>query len=155
MKTSKIICFFTMSFFFFGENFSQNIGINTTGTPANSSAGLDVDFTNKGVLIPRVALTSSTDATTIPSPATSLLIYNTATAGTSPNNVSPGYYYNRGTPASPVWVQVNYSTTSAASSPNMPILLYTRGTAAHSASNATKDAVCTSEYGSNYWTASV
>ena len=26
-------------------------------------------------------------------PAASLLLYNTATAGVSPNNVTPGYYY--------------------------------------------------------------
>ncbi|HPQ08292.1 MAG TPA: hypothetical protein PK995_03620 [Bacteroidia bacterium] len=81
---------------------AQNIGINATGTPPNNSAGLDVDFTNKGVLIPRVALTSASDAVTIPSPATSLLVYNTGTGGLSP----AGYYYNAGTPGSPNWVQL-------------------------------------------------
>ncbi|GAB4201730.1 MAG: hypothetical protein Fur0023_06610 [Bacteroidia bacterium] len=82
--------------------YSQNIGINATGTPPNSSAGLDVDFTNKGLLIPRVALASSTDAATIPSPATSLLVYNTGTGGLAP----AGYYYNAGTPVSPNWVRL-------------------------------------------------
>ena len=55
---------------------AQNIGINATGTPPNASAGLDIDFTNKGLLIPRVALTSATDVATIPSPVASLLVYN-------------------------------------------------------------------------------
>ena len=73
--------------------FAQNIGINAAGSLPNNSAGLDVDFTNKGMLVPRIALTSAIDATTISSPATSLLIYNTATAGSSPNAVTPGYYY--------------------------------------------------------------
>ncbi len=72
---------------------SQNVGINSTGATPNASAALDVDFSNKGMLIPRVALTGRTDVSTISSPATSLLVYNTATAGTSPNNVYPGYYY--------------------------------------------------------------
>jgi hypothetical protein len=60
---------------------------------SNSSAMLDVASNNKGVLIPRVSLTSTTDIRTIVSPATSLLIYNLTTVGTPPNNVSPGYYY--------------------------------------------------------------
>ncbi|PWN69030.1 hypothetical protein C1631_013250, partial [Chryseobacterium phosphatilyticum] len=37
--------------------------------------------TDKGVLLPRVPLTSSKDQTTIPSPAAGLLVYNTGTAG--------------------------------------------------------------------------
>lgn len=58
---------------------------------------LDVASSNKGVLIPRVSLTSTADISTIVSPATSLLVYNTSTIGTPPNNVSPGYYYWTGT----------------------------------------------------------
>lgn len=76
---------------------SQNFGISATGTTPNSSAGLDIDFTNKGVLIPRVALTSLTDAITVPTPATSLLVYSKGGA------VTDGYYYNSGIPGAPVW----------------------------------------------------
>lgn len=72
---------------------AQNIGINATGTAPVASAGLDVDFTNKGLLIPRVALTATNAAGPIAAPAISLFVYNTATAGISPNNVTPGYYY--------------------------------------------------------------
>lgn len=65
-------------------------GIGTT-TP-ETSAKLDVSSTNKGFLPPRVTLTSGTDTTTIPSPATGLLVYNTG------NNVGlvAGYYYWNG-----------------------------------------------------------
>ncbi|MFN7014604.1 MAG: hypothetical protein ACK4ON_10090, partial [Bacteroidia bacterium] len=76
---------------------AQNVGINATGAAPNASAGLDVDFTNRGVLIPRVALTATNAAGPIATPATSLLVYNTATAGTAPNNVTPGFYYWNGT----------------------------------------------------------
>ncbi|GIV27156.1 MAG: hypothetical protein KatS3mg027_0970 [Bacteroidia bacterium] len=93
-------------------SFSQNVGINPTGSAPNNSAGLDVDFTNKGLLIPRVALTSATDAATIPSPATSLLVYNTGTGGLSP----AGYYYNAGTPGSPNWVQLLPSSSGLSGS---------------------------------------
>jgi len=78
---------------------SQNVGINATGAAPDNSAGLDVNFTNKGVLFPKVNLTSITDAVTIPSPATGLMIWNTNSS--LPCGV--GFYYNAGTPASPVW----------------------------------------------------
>jgi hypothetical protein len=70
---------------------AQNIGINTTGVAANASAGLDVDFTNKGALIPRVSLTSNTDVITIASPANYLTVYNTNAAMTNGNGT--GMYY--------------------------------------------------------------
>lgn len=70
-------------------------------TPAGGAI-LDVKSTNMGFLPPRVALTGTSDASTISSPATGLMIYNTATAG----NVTPGYYFNSGTPAAPVWSRV-------------------------------------------------
>ncbi len=86
---------------------AQNIGINPTGVAPDNSAGLDVNFTNKGLLIPRVALTSATDGATIPSPANSLLVYNTGTGGLAP----AGYYYNAGTPGSPSWRRLLVSGT--------------------------------------------
>jgi len=76
--------------------FSQ-VSVNTNGSAPHNSAMLDVKSANKGLLIPQVALTGTLDNTTITSPATSLLIYNTATAGTFPNDVTPGYYYWNGT----------------------------------------------------------
>lgn len=81
-------------------SFGQNIGVNATGAAPAASAGFDIDFTNKGLLVPRVALTATNVAGPIAAPATSLLVYNTATAGVAPNNVLPGYYYWDGT----VWV---------------------------------------------------
>jgi len=88
---------------------AQNIGINSTGATPAASAMLDIVSTDKGLLIPRVALTATNVAAPITSPATSLLVYNTATAGTTPNNVIPGYYYWSGT----AWIAF---TNSAASS---------------------------------------
>lgn len=71
--------------------FSQNIGINTTGNVAHSSAMLDVDASNKGMLIPRVSLSSITDVTTISSPANGLVVYNTNPSMSNGNGV--GFYY--------------------------------------------------------------
>lgn len=77
--------------------YAQNIGISDVAITPDASSMLEVRSTNKGLLIPRVALTGTTSASPITSPATSLLVYNTATAGTAPNNVTPGYYYWTGT----------------------------------------------------------
>ncbi len=87
---------------------TNNIGF-FNGTP-DVSASLDItsldpisSLNNRGILIPRLSLTATNAASPITSPATSLLVYNTATAGTTPNNVLPGYYYNSNTPAAPIW----------------------------------------------------
>lgn len=81
---------------------SQNIGINSTGNAPDQSAGLDVDFTDKGVLIPRVALIETTNTAPITTPATALLVYNTANI----NDVTPGFYYWDGT----VWTRIGAGT---------------------------------------------
>lgn len=98
MKTISLRAFLCFSIYLLSTLSlkAQNVGINATGTAPDASAGLDIDFDNKGLLVPRVALTASNSASPITSPATSLLIYNTATAGTAPNNVYPGYYFWNG-----------------------------------------------------------
>lgn len=76
------------------STFAQ-IGVGTT-TPRGA---LDIQSTNGGLLTPQIALTSLTDNTTVRNlqtngvPVDGTIIWNTATAGTSPNNVTPGYYY--------------------------------------------------------------
>ncbi len=83
-----ILSIFTMN--------AQNVGINSTGASPDVSAGLDVSYTDKGLLIPRVALTATDAAGPITSPVTSLLVYNTATAGSGATAVTPGFYYWNG-----------------------------------------------------------
>jgi hypothetical protein len=70
------------------ETYSQNVGVGTTAPAAK----LDITSTNSGILIPRIALTGSNDATTVPSPMTSTMIYNTATI-TGTYAITPGFYY--------------------------------------------------------------
>ena len=98
MKTINLSTLITLTFLLITTSiFSQNVGINSTGLAPAASAGLDVNFANKGLLIPNVTLTGTGDILTVASPALSLMVYNTATAGVSPNNVIPGYYYWNGT----------------------------------------------------------
>lgn len=70
-----------------------------TITP-DASAKFQVDATNKGMLIPRVSLSTPTDGVTIPSPAKGLIVYNTNVTV----NMEEGFYTNYGTPASPQWI---------------------------------------------------
>lgn len=88
-KTITLLSLFAVTF-----SHAQNVGINSTGAAPVSSAALDVDMANKGILIPRVALTTTTAFAPVTGTATtSLLIYNTATAGAGATAVTPGYYY--------------------------------------------------------------
>jgi len=109
MKNYAIAIFVCEIVFFFNKGemlYAQNIGINSTGAAPNTSAMLDIDATNKGLLIPRIALASLTDAVTIPTPANSLLVYNTNAALSG----GVGYYYNSGTTVAPAWLK--FQTTA-------------------------------------------
>ncbi|WP_353117456.1 hypothetical protein [Myroides odoratus] len=70
---------------------TQKIGKNPM--TMHSSTVLEVEHDKKGVLFPRVALRSLEDIVTIPSPANALTVFNTASAGVTPNEVTVGYYY--------------------------------------------------------------
>ena len=69
----------------------QGMSISANGATPDNSAMLDVSSTNHGLLIPRVALTSLTDQTTISSPATYLTVYNT---NASIGNGTGMYYWS-------------------------------------------------------------
>lgn len=88
-----MIKFFIFSTLFVFGVFELNAQLSIGSTSPASSAILDVNASNKGFLPPRVALSSINDVATISSPATGLLVVNTSTSGTAPNNVFPGYYY--------------------------------------------------------------
>jgi hypothetical protein len=80
------------------KNYGQNVGINSTGNSPAASAALDIDFTDKGLLIPRVALTSTSTAAPITAPNNWLIVFNINTAG----DVWPGPYYWNGSQ----WVRI-------------------------------------------------
>ena len=85
-----------ISFCLFFTNISiSQVGIGTTN-PATGSM-LDISSDDKGVLIPRVALTGTDDTTTItPSATEGLLVFNTNTTSIGSTTVSEGFYYWNG-----------------------------------------------------------
>jgi hypothetical protein len=86
----------SMVVFFAGlfSGFSQNVGINISGTEPDISAMLDISSTTKGLLAPRM---SEAQKNAIVSPASGLLIFQT-------DGTQTGFYYNEGTPLTPNWV---------------------------------------------------
>lgn len=86
--------------FYIGQSSAQNVAINGDGSDPNASAMLDVKSTNKGLLIPRL---TQAQKSAITSPATGLLIFQT--------DGSAGFYYNTGTPAAPVWLNILNTST--------------------------------------------
>lgn len=100
MKNKILLLLAAILFSYFAS--AQNIAINNNAASPDASAILDVNSSTKGLLIPRIALSSLTDASTIPTPATGLLIFNTNTAVTT----GAGFYYNSGSTASPLWIKM-------------------------------------------------
>lgn len=80
---------------------TAQVGIGTT----DPKAMLDIQSSDNGILIPRVALTETSDQSPIIAltPEIGLLVFNTATV----NDVSPGFYYWNGTQ----WVELSGATT--------------------------------------------
>lgn len=92
----KKLCYVAVLFFITSIVVRGQVGIGTNAP--DNSAVLDVKSTNKGVLIPRVALTGTGDVTTIADPANGLMVYNTATANTGSTKViANNFYYFNGT----------------------------------------------------------
>ena len=83
--------YFIFAALLFSLQVSAQTGIGTSSP--HPSAKLEVASDRLGFLPPRIALTATNSASPITSPATGLVIFNTATAGTTPNTVLPGYYY--------------------------------------------------------------
>ena len=102
-----------------GFSVLAQLGVNSDNTPPDPSAGLDVKFTNKGLLPPRVALTAINSAVPVAAPAVGLLVYNTATSGTPPNNVLPGYH---------CWNGSNWIPVAPPQGTNIGDMLYWNGT---------------------------
>jgi len=89
------ISFLTLLLFYSLGGMSQ-VKIGGNPTTLNGNSILEVESTNKGILLPRIALTATNVFSPLSAHVAGMIIYNTATAGTTPTNVIPGYYYNNG-----------------------------------------------------------
>lgn len=84
------------SFFLSISLFAQKTGVGTKNP--NAATAFEVNSASKvgGVLIPRVQLINNADVTTIPNPASGLLVYNLGNSGSGANRVEANriYFWN-------------------------------------------------------------
>jgi hypothetical protein len=77
---------------------AQGVAVNESGATPDPSAMLDVSSTSKGILIPRL---TTAQRNLISQPQTGLMIFQI--------DGDAGFYYNAGTPASPLWQHIGES----------------------------------------------
>jgi len=85
----------------------------------NKDAVVEMESTNKGMLLPRLTLSSTANATPLSSFVEGMFVFNTATA----NDVTPGMYYSDGAK----WIRVNASTAASAGVKKILITVITNG----------------------------
>ncbi|MFV0391502.1 MAG: hypothetical protein ACK5KP_06445 [Paludibacteraceae bacterium] len=106
MKTTISLFAIVIGFFLSGSLQAQ-VTIGSNAEP-NTNALLDLknasneNASTKGLLLPRVALTSTTAFTPLTAHVAGMSVYNTATT----SDVTPGYYYNDGSK----WVRIANAT---------------------------------------------
>jgi len=75
-------------------NAQSSAKIGAGSTNIDSNAVLELNSTNKGLLLPRLALVATDNASPMTGTITGgMTIYNTATSGTGATGVTPGFYY--------------------------------------------------------------
>lgn len=113
--------FLTLACSFFQAQVLITAG-NTASPSPNRDAALELysQNSNKGLLMPKVALVATDNPSPLPSHIAGITVYNTATAtATALTSITPGFYYNDGTSWSKLEVQlptvgdIKYSSTAA------------------------------------------
>jgi hypothetical protein len=83
----------------FGKHAFGQVKVSNSTSVANPDAMLEIESVNKGFLLPRLALISSTLPTPLNNFVKGMVVYDTATI----NDISPGVYYSDGLK----WIKLN------------------------------------------------
>jgi hypothetical protein len=107
--------------FLASAGFAQTkIGVAGNSTPdLNTSAVLELEATDKGLLLPRVELTQTKDAAPLKAHVEGMTVYNTAKVA----DVVPGFYYHDGTK----WQQMVTTDNKAVKFFYMPTITFDTG----------------------------
>jgi hypothetical protein len=92
------IVLFTLVCLYVPRLFGQ-IKVGNNPTVLNPNAVLEIESNNKGLLLPRLALSATTNTAPLTAFVPGMFVFNTVTAG----DVTPGIYYSDGTK----WVRVS------------------------------------------------
>jgi hypothetical protein len=82
------------------------VKISNNASVANPDAMLEIESINKGLLLPRLALESTTSPAPLGNFVKGMVVFDTATV----NDITPGIYYSDGTK----WIKTNGGQTSVA-----------------------------------------
>jgi hypothetical protein len=88
----------------FASSVLGQIKIGENNKNINADAMLDIESGNKGVLLPRVSLVSTTTPSPLKIMTSGMIVYNTS----SSNDLTPGLYYSDGTK----WIKANSNTSA-------------------------------------------
>ncbi len=105
MKRILLVLSYLVCLHVSGQTKIKDGTIASPQTP-NLDAILELESNKKGFLLPRIQLSSLSNAAPLAAHVEGMTVYNTATAGTAPDDVTPGFYYNDGLK----WIKLN--TTS-------------------------------------------
>jgi hypothetical protein len=83
---------------------SSQIKIGESNKTMNSDAMLEIESSNKGFLLPRVALVSTSSSLPLKTFTSGMIVYNTSTT----NDLSTGLYYSDGTK----WIKANNNSVT-------------------------------------------
>lgn len=96
---NKVSLFSLLVFNTIGYAQTEGVSIKSNASAPHASAMLDIESLTKGLLIPRVSLSSTSNGSNpVANPATGLLVYNIANTA----NLNPGFYYWNGS----AWAKV-------------------------------------------------
>ena len=90
----------------YSPNLFSQLKIGNNPALLNSNSALEIESGNKGLLLPRLSLNSTTSTTPLNNFVKGMFVFNLATE----NDVTPGLYYSDGTK----WLKVNTAEASAA-----------------------------------------
>jgi len=89
--------------------------VGNNPTTLNANAILEIESANKGLLLPRVALSATNNPSPLTAHAPGMVVYNTATASSGATAVSPGFYTNDGTKWDRMITSIGFVPTVVAS----------------------------------------
>lgn len=106
MKKNRIhIILFSLLFLAgFNSPLMAQVKIGNNPRVLNNDAALEIESSNKGLLLPRLSLSSTTSAAPLSNFVQGMMIFNTATQ----NDVTPGIYYCDGTK----WLRTSNGATT-------------------------------------------
>jgi hypothetical protein len=97
---------------FIAVTVNAQVKVGNNPTTINSNAVVEMEASNKGMLLPRVTLTATDNPAPLTAHVPGMMVYNTATGGTGKTAVVPGIYLNDGTKWALMYSSANKDTSS-------------------------------------------